>query len=239
MTLLEAIDCRISRRSFLTSPIASSKLEAIQVLINQYNREQRLNIELVVNGENAFNGLRKSYGMFSGIKILIVLKGDADVACVEEKLGFFGEYLVLEATRQGLGSCWVGGTFDRNSKAFNLSDDEILSCVIPIGNVPEEERFKERFIRKIARGKEKPLGHFYTADTTPPQWFMDGIKSVQKAPSAVNRQKYKFEYLQGVVRAHSEDTSQYAMVDLGIAKAHFVIAAGGQFEFGDNGMYTR
>ena len=239
MNLLEAIDYRISRRSYLPDVIETAKADAIRLLIERYNREQDLSIELIDDGRDAFNGLRKSYGMFSGVRALLVLKGKKEVRNLEEKLGYFGEYLVLEATCLGLGTCWVGGSFDKTSPALNVNDDELLSCVIPIGSVAEETGFKEKFIRRMAHGKVKPLEYFYKADATPPQWFMDGIKAVQRAPSAVNRQKYKFEYIQGAVRAYSEDTNQYAMVDLGIAKAHFVIAAGGQFGFGENGIYAR
>lgn len=35
------------------------------------------------------------------------------LAFLKEKVGYYGEQLILKVTELGLGSCWVGGTFDR------------------------------------------------------------------------------------------------------------------------------
>jgi len=48
--------------------------------------------------------------------------GNKDDPNSQEKLGYYGELIVLQATEMRLGTCWVGGTFDRESCPFTLSD---------------------------------------------------------------------------------------------------------------------
>lgn len=239
ISLHEAIFQRISRRQYLPVAIDPQKVDILLSIIEKYNRESGLSMQFVENGGDAFNGLNKSYGMFGGVRSIIVLKGDKDDVNLEEKLGYWGEYIVLEATRMQLGTCWVGASFDKKSSVFDIAGNEKRICVIPVGSVPSEKTAKERFIRRMSHGKTRPPEYFYTAHTTPPAWFMDGIKAVQVAPSAVNRQKYRFSYKNGEVKAFSEDASQFGMVDLGIAKAHFEIAGGGKFEWGNGARFTK
>lgn len=236
MTLQEAIFYRASRRNYLQTSIEPLKLQILQDRITSFNQKAGLSMMLMENGSEAFNGFSKSYGMFRGVRSLIVFKGKASDENLKEKCGYYGEYIVLEATRLGLGTCWVGGTFDKRNAIFDINEGEEFVCVITIGNVIEKLSFKENMIWKINHRKERSLESFYIAEETPPHWFLKGIEAVKKAPSAVNRQKYKFTY-NGTVSAYTEDTIQYAMIDLGIAKAHFSIAANGRFELGNNGIF--
>lgn len=239
MDLKEAIGLRTSRRAYLEMPVSSSKLDLLRDLINKYNTISGLSIQLIENASVAFKGMKKSYGIFKGVRTIIAMKSNVSVECYKEKLGYYGEYIVLEATALGLGTSWVGGTFDKKSKIFNIGKDEELVCVITVGNTTDNPSFKENMIRRMSRGKTKSLDHYYTSDVTPPDWFLEGIKAVQSAPSALNRQRYKFEYNNGIISAVSEDSSTYDLIDFGIAKAHFIIACGGSFEFGNPSIYSR
>lgn len=239
MTLSEAIDKRISRRTYLETPIEQEKLDKLEMLIERYNNESDLSMQLILNGSNAFNGLRKSYGMFRGVQKLIVLKGKKSDLFLKEKAGYFGEFLVLEATAMDLGTCWVGASFDKSDKVLDIKDDEDLACVITLGNTPTNNTFKEDMIRKMSHGKARSLEYFYTSDAISPDWFLKGMAAVRKAPSAMNRQKYKFSYENEKIIVSSENSAPYDMIDLGIAKAHFVIACGGHFPFGNNAEYQR
>ena len=78
-------------------------------------QDMGMKIQLIIGNGNAFNGFRKSYGMFSGVRNFIALVGGEIDAVALEKLGYFGELLALRCTALGLGTCWVGGTFDRKA----------------------------------------------------------------------------------------------------------------------------
>lgn len=240
MNLLNAIYSRISRRSYLNKPIEEEKIQTIRTQIDKYNKESHLTIQLIEDGSDAFNGLRKSYGMFTNVRTIVLLKGKIADKDLKEKCGFFGEYLVLEATEMGLGSCWVGATFDKSSDLLKIPSEEELVCILTLGYTAEQTSLKENFLRKMAHGKVKPLEHFYTSDATPPPaWFLEAIQAVQIAPSARNRQQYLFEYKNDTVAATSYDSYAFGLVDLGIAKAHFVLAAGGTFPWGNPAVYSK
>jgi len=240
--LLTAIDVRRSRRNYVPKPLGTSDGEAIQSLISKFNDEQNLNMQLITGNGDAFEGFRRTYGFFSGVQNYVAFVGNAKDVLEMEKYGYFGELLILEATLLGLGTCWVGGTFDRKSTPIELSDEESITCVITIGNVPSDLSTREKFIKKIThRRRSKTIEEMTVSDEELPEWFLSGMRAVQKAPSAVNRQPVKFTYRDEAVTAAVDNTSQEGFAfDLGIAKLHFEIGAGGGvWEFGNGGAFIR
>ena len=113
----QAIEQRISRRSFLQTPIEQQILRQLLEAIEEVNETSGLTVSYLEDGSDAFAGF-KSYGMFDGVRAMLVLKGNRELAFLKEKVGYYGEQLILKATELGLGSCWVGGTFDRHSAVF-------------------------------------------------------------------------------------------------------------------------
>jgi len=238
MTNLEAIEYRNSRRLYLPMPIEAHKQACLRDFIDRFNKESDLSIQFVDDGSDAFNGLRKSYGLFSGVRSLLAMIGKKDDENLKEKVGYFGELLVLEAVKLGLGSCWVGGTFDRNSNIVDLSEEEVLVCVIPIG-LTEELSFKEKMIHQMVARKSKSIEQMLISDVNSPVWLTEGLKAVQQAPSAVNHQPVIFEYKAGELSAFVEDDGKFNLVDFGIAKSHFEIGAKGHFELGNYGKFIK
>lgn len=87
----------------------------------------------LADGSQAFQKLSKSYGLFTNVRSLIVMKGKKELQDLKEKLGYYGEDLVLAITDLGLGTCWVGGTFDKDE--LMADDSEELVCVVLVGRV--------------------------------------------------------------------------------------------------------
>ena len=239
MELKEAINIRRSRRKFIADAIDENKVKELNKLIGEYNEIDGIRFELVLNNGKAFNGLRKSYGMFSGVNNYIVLFASKNDKHAAEKLGYYGEYLILKATALGLGSCWVGGTYSKNDIPFDINDDEYVVATIVIGNVLAVFSFKEKFIWNMTHRKSKTIEEMYRSDEDVPSWFLEGMDAVIKAPSAVNRQPVIIEYKSGEISAMATgefDDSLY--LDLGIAKAHFKIAISkGEWQWGNNGEF--
>lgn len=241
MTLQEAIDTRVSRRKYLGTPIDAAVAAELNTIIGDCGRKTGLNIQLVLNNGTAFNGLAKSYGMFSGVNDYIGLIAPKDDAKANERLGYYGEAIVLRATLFGLGTCWVGGSFDRKSCPFALDESEIIICTIALGNTAPELSFKEKLVHGITHRKTKTIEQMYSSETEVPDWFLDGMRAVQKAPSAVNRQPVTFVYTPERVTAFVQnDADVGSAIDLGIAKLHFELGAGGgKWEFGNNGAFVK
>jgi len=242
MTLQDAVNIRCSRRKYLSNPIESLCVAKLKALITEYQDHGGLDIRLVLENGVAFNGFRKSYGMFSGVRNYIGLIGDKSDLVNTEKLGYYGELLVLHATILGLGTCWVGGSFHRESCPFDLHKSESIICAIAVGHVPHNLGMRENFIRKITHRKTKSIEQMYKSTNIVPEWFISGIKSVQMAPSAVNRQPVTFSYTGGnAVTASVKDiTGDCYALDLGIAKLHFELGAdGGTWGFGNGAEFNK
>lgn len=235
MNTLEAINLRRSHRTYLDTPIEKEKLEMLNVLINQCNEEGDISFSLVEDGSDAFNSMRKSYGLLKGVRTIILLKGKKEDIHLKEKVGYYGEKVVLEATKLGLGTCWVGGSFDRKSEAVHVLDEEALICVIPIGYVPEKKPLKEQLIYKLVHRKTKTIEELSKGTSFMPTWFIEGMKAVQKAPSAMNAQPAIFIYKDGLVSAFVDESKEFTLVDLGIAKYHFEAATHLVFQRGNHG----
>lgn len=238
MNHLEAIAARISRRKYSNETLKAEEILKFDTWIEAINQKSDLSIALLPDGSQAFNGLSKSYGMFSGVRSLLVLKGKANDPHLLEKCGYYGEQLVLEATKLGLGTCWVAGTYDNQSPIFNCKADEKIVCVIPVGRVAPEKSFGEKLIYKLSHRKTKAFEDFYTADGTPEAWFLKGIEAVQKAPSAMNTQKVHLTCQNHKVHIAVPNTYQMDMIDLGIAKYHFEVVTGRRFELGNKAALT-
>jgi len=239
MTLLEAIDIRRSRRKYLPDPIEEQTAEALEKLAAQYSEKSGARIEMVFGNPGAFDSLRKTYGMLTGVRNyagLIAQRGDRGAA---ERLGYYGELLMLHAVSMGLGTCWVGGSFDRASCPFGLEEGEEIVCTISLGYAREKNSLRESFIYGATHRKTKTIGQMMHSSEPVPDWFMAGMRAVQKAPSAVNRQPVTFAFKGGIVTAGLADVSTSALLDLGIAKLHFELGAGrGRWEWGNNAAFV-
>jgi nitroreductase len=256
MSLKEAIDTRISIRKFNDLPIEIDKLKEVNDLIKQYNEFPGIRFELI-NDKNAFSTFTESYGLFENVNTFIVAIRELDSDNSEEKLGYFGENLVLTAVANGLGTCWVGVRDDligldyydlipdeyKNKKnpTVTLKDNEEICCLIALGNIDIEE--EELKILSNKRGSKNYDELTYVTSYAPleEEWFKNGIKAVLKAPSAFNMQPIRFVYDKNMVYAEIVNKQATMVdVDLGIAKLHFQIGAEcGSWQWGNQGVFNK
>ncbi len=227
-----AIENRVSRRKFEKKPVTALEKENIVSLIYQLNEVSGLTMEFKEDGSGAFGKLRKSYGLFTNVRSLILMKGKKDDKDLKEKIGYYGEDLVLAITDLGLGTCWVGGTFDKNELPIDSSEE--LICVVVVGKV-EAPSLTEKMVRSATHRKVKGMEERIISDQPLPQWVQNGMKAVLFAPSAMNTQKVMFKYENNILSAQIADDYSMDLIDLGIAKKHFEIEAGGKFELGNGG----
>ena len=177
------------------------------------------------------------------MRAMLVLKGNRELAFLKEKVGYYGEQLILKVTELGLGSCWVGGTFDRRSAVFEPSPEEEIVCVVPIGKVAQSSR-KERMIRGVIHRKSKTIEEMVRADRPLSEEERQAMQLVQLAPTAKNTQKPVFIFAGDKIYAGVADDEPFDLVDLGICKLHFEIGMKqlflqGHFEFGNGSIYKR
>ncbi len=238
MTDMEAIRARHSRRTY-TGPLAQEDAAALQEKISALELGGSVHIRLVVDGSLFFGGFSSHYGMFKGVHSLLALYCAADDALAREAAGYGGQRLVLEATKRGLGTCWVGGTYNKRKVDSMAPGGTECLAVIAIGPVKASPSIRERTLRVATHRGEPALEKLYTADDNRiPVWFMDGVRAAAVAPSAMNKKPTRFTWKEGVASAAVPEGG-LNLVDLGIAKLHFEIAAGGVFERGNGGVFRR
>ena len=138
MTLSEAVLTRISIRAYLPDPIDPDQRRQLEKTITQCGKASGLHIRLVCGDPAPFAGLGKSYGMLTGVQNYLLFAGPASDPDLREKCGYYGEKVILTAAAMGLGTCWVGGTYDRSACLKALDEGEELVCAAAIGHTPEE-----------------------------------------------------------------------------------------------------
>lgn len=220
MTLLEAISARHSVRKYLDKEIPVDIIAALQDKIAECNKVGNLSIQLVQNETKAFTGML-SYGSFSGVKNYLVMVGKK-AKDLDERVGYYGEQIVLLAQTLGLNTCWVGLSYRKVPEAYNVGKDEKLVCMIALGygetqGVPH---------------KIKTVEQVSNASDITPSWFKKGVEAALLAPTAVNQQKFSFEHVGVKNNRHQIRAKKgfsmigYTKMDLGIARYHFEIGAG-------------
>lgn len=232
----EAIQKRCSRRTYKKAGLSEDMICFLTERIAEYNQIANIAMQLVTCDAAAFKGFKHSYGMFKNVENYIMLICDKQDVYGREKLGYYGERLVLEATAKGLGTCWVGGTFHRASCPCKLKGNQELCCVIAIGYVDENLHIKEKVIAKTAHRKSKTLEQMSNIKETSPKWFRKGMEAVQLAPSALYKQPVIFKLQEEKVTA----TVEYEYLDLGIAMLHFELGSEeGSWTWGNPANYKR
>ena len=125
MELIEAIKARHSVRKYLDRPIEKAKVAQLREAVDLVNAESGLNVQLVLNEPKAFSSGLWKYGQFSGVLNYFVMAGPKGKEA-EEKIGYYGEKLVLLAQTIGLNTCWVGLTYKKIPGTFTLRDGDMV-----------------------------------------------------------------------------------------------------------------
>jgi hypothetical protein len=195
--------------------------------------------------DGVFKGIIGSYGRVKGAPAFIAFIGDMDDPFIQEKVGYTGEGIILEATALGLGTCWVAGFFRPNVVAslIDVGDEERVLAVTPVGHAQQPESWEERSMARLARSRSRlPLSKL--AGGLPrekwPDWVSISLEAARLAPSATNRQPWGFDVQENsitvFIRTGGPEFSVSKRLDCGIAMLHMEVAAAncgckGEWEF--------
>ena len=218
-TIEELVKERHSVRTYLDKKIEKEKVEVLNKLIDEVNKDNDLNIQLILDDKDVFDKFILSYGRLKGCNNYIALIGKKSKT-LEEKLGYNGEKIVLKAQELGLNTCWVGGTYKKSIVKAHINKDEKMVCVIAIGYGETSGRpRKSKSFDNVVISKENP------------DWFKKGVEFALLAPTAINQQSFKLEYIKdNQVKAHV-GLGHLSKVDIGIVKYHFELGANKKIEW--------
>ena len=215
MTLLEAIDARHSVRAYKDTPIPQEVRDQLDAFVSDCNKESGLNIEVKYDDPEGFDSRLAHYGSFSNVNSYIILKGKkcADFDYIN---GYYGEKIVLYAQQLGLNTCWTAMTFNKKRVKELVPAGEKLCMVISLGYGETQGHAH----------KGKSMFDVIDVEGGMPEWFVAGIDSALKAPTAMNQQKFVFGLKDDEPSVKVKGIGTYTKVDLGIVAYHFEAASG-------------
>ncbi len=222
ISLVDAIPLRHSVRHYIPTPLTDNQIKLLDNIIHDINTDGSLHFQLVTDEPKAFKGIL-AYGTFSGVNNYIVVAGRKEEN-LDEKAGYYGEKLVLFAQSIGLDTCWAGLSYRKILGTFTISSDEKILAYIAIG-----------YGKTLGTGhKIKSIEQVSNYTDGMPEWFLNGVNAALLAPTAVNQQKFRFDYLgvdpttgKGLVKASKGfSIIGYTKIDLGIVRLHFELGAG-------------
>ena len=111
LSLLEAINVRKSVRTYTGEAVGENDAAEFNKKIAELNEESGLSIQFVQNSPETF---AKSFCGIKGADSFFAMVGKEDDTYLLERVGYYGEQLVLLATALGYGTCWVSITYDRD-----------------------------------------------------------------------------------------------------------------------------
>lgn len=255
MDISEVIRLRKSVRTFQPQAVPR---DLMQSLLRKFESNVRLNdstVSMTPMGSeivgDAMTGLIGSYGSIKGAPEWIIGTSRAGDH-YRENFGFRMEQFILDCTREGVGTCWVGGFFNmsRLAELVPLAGDEQIVCITPAGYAAEQ-RTAERAMRSLGGlNRRKPLDErvFHGRWGAPASGYLSSRKSLLEvldlarwAPSASNKQPCHYvvddgliiisvltslhrEYPRVLTRGTGMSTN-FQGIDAGIAMSHVSLAA--------------
>ena len=239
----EAVEKRVSVRNYLPREVESDTQQEIETFIASLNNpfEKEVNFHFLdANGMEEQQRLG-TYGVIKGAKQYIGTTIKVEPLTLEA-LGYELEAVMLYLAYKGLGTCWLGGTFNRKgfADAMDVGEEEMFPIITPYGYAAEKKHIKEIGMRKLIKADQRKEWKelFFTEDFSTPLTKEDAedlvfpLEMVRQAPSASNKQPWRilrkgkawhfYEYKEpGYSKHFSYDIQR---VDMGIAAAHFDFA---------------
>jgi hypothetical protein len=246
LAITEIIKKRISCRTYSEKPIENKVLQEFSASINAVHKGPFGNqpifklIKLTSLTSQEWKKLG-TYGVIKNAQIFLVGSIQNNKLAMED-FGYCKEKLILQATKLGLGTCWLGGTFQSSkfAQAIGLQEGELLPTVSPVGYPARQKSFTERTMRLgMGSDNRKPWSDiFFAGKFSQPLTqsqagkYSEALENVRLAPSATNKQPWRIlrDAAQNIFHFYLSRTFGYNLlrknisiqdVDLGIALCHF------------------
>ena len=238
----QAVLIRKSSRSFHPRRPEEVKIARLEKLCATFRPFPGARAELVRKSpDDVFRGFIGGYGRITGASFYMAFIGAPDGPHAEAAVGYTGEALVLEATMLGLGTCWVSGFFrpDAVGAHVALAPGERVFAVTPVGYSERRYTLKDKIYRGLARSaKRKSVGEIVEGTLAEP-WQVKAVEAARIAPSAANRQPWRFAAGPGSLTVRTDGTKDVGRyprrLDCGIAMLHVEVGAR---EAGVEGRWT-
>jgi len=236
----EAVQKRYSVRNYKKHEVAPETKKAINIFVQLLDNPFQKKVNFHFLESNAAENQQNlgTYGVIIGAKEYIGTTIQLE-PMVLEALGYELEAVILYLAHLGLGTCWLGGTFNRKgfANAMNIGAEEIFPIITPYGYPAPKKHIKEAMLRKMVKADQrKEWNHlFFKNNFQTPLTREDAkdlefpLEMVRLGPSASNKQPWRILVTDDVCYFYEYKEPKYSdrfdydiqRVDMGIAVAHF------------------
>lgn len=246
MKTIEAIKIRNSTRTFSQDSLQPKAIEKIKELakgeevVGPFGHKSKFYFLPVVNKNQSKTGEKiGTYGFIKNQKGYVVGVTENNKEAFID-YGYSLEKIIVELTKHDIGTCWLGGTFQRQNfnKVINIQEKEKIPAITPVGYSSEKRRFKDRLIRYLAKADQRKgwevlffENNFETSLTKENANELEtAFEMVRIGPSGSNKQTWRLlkddskvhfytEFSPSVYK--NEEQSKQQLLDIGIAMYHF------------------
>jgi nitroreductase len=233
MKIIETIRKRRSVRTYTGEPLSEEHVAQVKQFVNQLQAPFGVKARIEMISTNASEKPIKlgTYGWIkNAAEYLALIYEDAPFA--ETAAAYMFEEVILFCTDLGLGTCWLGGSFNRNDfkKQLQLKTNEVLRIVSPVGYAGDRKRFLEQYIVRAdeKHSSRKPFGDlFFENNFDSPLTeggagqFLTPLAMVRLAPSANNKQEWRVLVDDKTLHFYKKPYLRFDAIDMGIALCHF------------------
>lgn len=255
MNWIQWMQKRSSVRTFEHSDIQTETMDELNQAIDDVNQvlSEKAYFKLIQSKSKGEEAQKLgTYGIILGThNFIAVITTQEEVDALN--IGYHIEKIVLFATGLGLGTCWLGGTFDRSSFEDHLSlkNNEKLVILIAFGYKKNKQSMIESTMRILAKSNQrKPSSELFfevdaekVLDLSSIGDYEKVLEMVRIAPSASNKQPWRIikdndHYHFYLIRTPGYGVMNYDLQlnDMGIAKCHFELATN---ELGLSGYWEK
>lgn len=252
-SVIDLVKIRKSIRSYESDKL---KLEDKKKIIDFIKKDHKtvfgckLRFEFIDASDLDLGDLKNlgTYGIITGAKYFIagtIEKNNEKSYCLVD-FGYVFEKIILFITDLGLGTCWLGGTFNKKgfSKKILLKKDEVMPGISPVGIISKKRNLIGSIIRALAGSKNRRLWNklFFNDNFLNPLKELDSgsykepLEMVRIAPSASNLQPWRIikEKNKNVFHFFIKKPKYYQRrlgylnlqyIDMGISLCHFELVA--------------
>lgn len=243
--MISSIYKRTSTRTYKHEPLSGEEIKEIVDIKDSHQLFEGPfgnSFDFTFNLNNAKLDQGQRIGTYGLIKNVPAFIGGVSKNTMESIIdfGFVFEHLLLELTKKGFDTCWLGGTFKRNEYRTQLLDNEIIPAISPVGHRATKRALIDIAMRKMAgANKRLPTSILFKqyhnelpVDMTNNSFVNTCLELVQLGPSASNKQPWRLYVDDNTIHFYIERTNKYPPVsmgydiqalDIGIALCHFSV----------------
>lgn len=232
-----AMQNRRSRRTFISKQLEPNTLQIVKEVIEELNKiHNEVRLVLVEEApDELLIGTVGPYGRITGALAYVAVVCDDNSDYTYERGGYIGQGIVLEASSNGLSSCWIAGYFNNQlaTRKLAVKENETVMAIIPIGYARKNYSLTEKMMNQAGDyHKRKPIRKIVSGLPMEewPNWIESSIHAASLAPSAYNRQPFQFiidadHSITIVIDKPDQETKVRKEIDLGIVMLHIELTA--------------